>query len=395
MRVFLFDELEDAPLIIDAIYKGGSEGNVKDDPLTKLLPRTSNQGGFRITHRVDDMSKPAYVVIYTSFSELEWPDYLDTENGVFRYYGDNRKPGSGLHETWKKGNLLLKTVFAWLNENGESLKEIPPFLIFKKAGEGRDVQFLGLAAPGNNNLPPDRELIAFWRTNNQQRFQNYEAYFTVLDTGNEQISKEWLSSLIFEHERNIDYAPRCWRYFVEMGRLGAQALKAPNVSMIRKKDEQIPNTLEGKKIIQFVHNYYAENPYGFEKCAISIIRLMDKNFVNFDLTRPWRDGGRDALGKYRIGAEENCLHVECALEAKCYDLNNSVGVRQMSRLISRIRYRQFGIMVTTSYVHEQAYKEVIEDNHPILIVSGKDIINILRNNGINSQTVEMWLKSIE
>lgn len=395
MRVFLFDELEDAPLIIDAIYKGGSEGNVKDDPLTKLLPRTSNQGGFRITHRVDDMSKPAYVVIYTSFSELEWPDYLDTENGVFRYYGDNRKPGSGLHETWKKGNLLLKTVFTWLNENGESLKEIPPFLIFKKAGEGRDVQFLGLAAPGNNNLPPDRELIAFWRTNKQQRFQNYEAYFTVLDTGNEQISKEWLNSLIFEHERNIDYAPRCWRYFVEMGILGAQALKAPNVSMIRKKDEQIPNTLEGKKIIQFVHNYYAENPYGFEKCAISIIRLMDKNFVNFDLTRPWRDGGRDALGKYRIGAEENCLHVECALEAKCYDLNNSVGVRQMSRLISRIRYRQFGIMVTTSYVHEQAYKEVIEDNHPILIVSGKDIINILRNNGISSQTVGMWLKSIE
>lgn len=42
MRVFSFDELEDAPLIIDAIYKGGTAGNVTDDPLTKLLPRTSN-----------------------------------------------------------------------------------------------------------------------------------------------------------------------------------------------------------------------------------------------------------------------------------------------------------------------------------------------------------------
>lgn len=395
MRVFSFNELEDAPLIIDAIYKGGSAGNVKDDPLTKLLPKTSNQGGFRITHRVDDMTKPAYVVIYTSFSELEWPDFLDAENGVFRYYGDNRKPGRGLHETWKKGNLLLKTVFAWLNENGESLKEIPPFLIFKKAGEGRDVQFLGLAAPGNTNLPPDRELIAFWRTNKQQRFQNYEAYFTILDSSDEEISKEWLNMLVFEHEKNIDYAPRCWRYFVEMGRLGSRALKAPKVTMVRNKAEQIPNTEEGRKLIQLIHNYYGDNPYGFEKCAISIIRFMEKNFVDFNLTRPWRDGGRDAVGKYRIGAESNCLHVECALEAKCYGQNNAVGVRQMSRLISRIKYRQFGIMVTTSYVHEQAYKEVIEDDHPILIISGKDIVDILRNNGIDSQTVNVWLKSIE
>ncbi|WP_049729822.1 restriction endonuclease [Dorea sp. D27] len=394
MRVFSYEELEEAPLIIDAIYKGGSEGNVKDDPLTKLLPRTSNQGGFRITHRVDDMTKPAYVVIYTSFMELEWPDFLDAEKGVFRYYGDNRKPGRGLHETWKKGNLLLKTVFTWLNENGDSLKEIPPFLIFKKAGEGRDVQFLGLAAPGNNNLPPDRELIAFWRTNKQQRFQNYEAYFTILDSGDEEISKEWLNTLVFEHEKNINYAPRCWRYFVEMGRLGAKALKAPKVTMIRNKVEQIPSTEEGRKLVQIIHKYYVDNPYGFEKCALSIICLMDKNFVDFDLTRPWRDGGRDALGKYRIGLESNYLHVECALEAKCYALNNSVGVRQMSRLISRIKYRQFGIMVTTSYVHEQAYKEVIEDEHPILIISGKDIADILRNNGIDCQTVGEWLKSI-
>ncbi len=394
MRIFSYEELEDAPLIIDAIYKGGSEGNIKDDPLSRLLPRTSNQGGFRITHRADDPSMPAYVVIYTSFSEIEWPDFLDMENGVFRYYGDNRKPGRGLHETWKKGNLLLKTVFAWLNENGEKLKKIPPFLIFKKAEEGRDVQFLGLAAPGNNNLPPDRELVAFWRTNKQQRFQNYEAYFTVLDTGDEEISKKWLNSLVYEYEKNIEYAPRCWRYFIELGRLGVRALKAPKVTMLRKKSEQIPNTVEEMKLIQFIHDYYINNPYGFEKCAIEIMRLIDKNFVDFDLTRPWRDGGKDAMGKYRIGTETNNLHVECALEAKCYNQNNAVGVKEMSRLISRIRYRQFGIMVTTSYIHEQAYKEVVEDDHPILIIAGKDIADVLRNNGIDSQSIGIWLDSI-
>lgn len=67
----------------------------------------------------------------------------------------------------------------------------------------------------------------------------------------------------------------------------------------------------------------------------------------------------------------------------------------MSRLISRIRYRQFGIMITTSYVHDQAYREVIEDGHPILIVSAGDIARILRQNSILSTDVEEWLESLD
>lgn len=39
---------------------------------------------------------------------------------------------------------------------------------------------------------------------------------------------------------------------------------------------------------------------------------------------------------------------DSALEAKCYDLNTGVGVEAQSRLISRFRPRQFGVLVTTS-----------------------------------------------
>lgn len=69
---------------------------------------------------------------------------------------------------------------------------------------------------------------------------------------------------------------------------------------------------------------------------------MDSNFVEFSLTRPWRDGGRDAIGRYSIkaGSKVNYhLMIDCALEAKCYGVNRGVGVREISRLISRIRYR--------------------------------------------------------
>ena len=67
----------------------------------------------------------------------------------------------------------------------------------------------------------------------------------------------------------------------------------------------------------------------------------------------------------------------------------------MSRLISRIRYRQFGIMMTTSYVHKQAYEEVLEDGHPILIVSASDIAQILRSNSIMSYNIDEWLYSLD
>lgn len=80
---------------------------------------------------------------------------------------------------------------------------------------------------------------------------------------------------------------------------------------------------------------------------------------------------------------------------KCYNITNGVGVKEMSRLISRIRHRQFGILITTSYVDGQAYKEVIEDGHPILIITAADIARILINNGINPQNINEWLQKID
>ena len=164
------------------------------------------------------------------------------------------------------------------------------------------------------------------------------------------------------------------------------------------KYEQLQSDVEGNKCLDFIRNHYKDNPYGFEACATDIISKMDSNFVDFSLTRPWRDGGRDAIGHYTIstGGKANYpLKINCALEAKCYSTDTAVRVRQMSRLISRIRYRQFGILITTSYVDNQAYNEVVEDGHPILIVTASDIAGILRNNAINSSNVEVWLKNVD
>ncbi|KAF5049108.1 MAG: restriction endonuclease [Sphaerochaeta sp.] len=393
---YAFDELLSAELFVDAVYEGGSDTNMKAEPLRKVFPKLGTSGGFRKVNRTDGSGKPAYVVLYTSMEELEWPDYLDEETGVFRYYGDNRLPGRGILDTKLRGNALLEDVFAKLHTLS-NLEDIPPFFVFKKTGRGRDVQFLGLAAPGNPRISPDKDLVAFWRTMKEYRFQNYEAYFTILDTKNSAISRRWLQALIEDHENSLQYAPTVWKEFIAYGRDGISALKAKKILDIPTRYDQLQNDEEGTRCLEAIRSHYKTDPFGFEQCAIDLVSKMDNRFVSFDLTRPWRDGGRDALGYYAIGSGGKAnrpLRIDCALEAKCYGLKNAVGVRQMSRLISRIRYRQFGIMVTTSYVDSQAYKEVIEDGHPILIVTASDIGTILRNSAITTGNITSWLGSL-
>ncbi len=392
-----FDQLETVNLTIDCIYKGGSVSNLSAEPFHKLIPGCENAGGFRKKLREDGSGKYAYIVLYTTMEELEWPDYLDEETGIFRYYGDNRQPGKELTDTKKKGNLILEKTFELLNE-GKHLEDIPPFLIFKKTGNGRDIQFLGLAAPGNPKISPDKDLVAFWRTIKDKRFQNYEAYFTILDTGNQPISREWILSLIYDHPNNLEKAPSAWKKFIKNGRSGIEALQSPKIFKIPSKYDQLQSDIEGEKCLEIIRKHYHSFEQGFELCATNIVSKMDRNFVAFSLTRPWRDGGRDAIGFYTIktGGKANFpLRIDCALEAKCYSKDNGVGVKSMSRLISRIKYRQFGILVTTSYVDKQAYSEVIEDGHPILIVTATDIAAILRANAINSHNINHWLSSLD
>ena len=83
-----------------------------------------------------------------------------------------------------------------------------------------------------------------------------------------------------------------------------------------------------------------------------------------------RDGGSDAIGEYLLGPLADRVPVDFALEAKCYAPTTSVGVRDVRRLVSRLRHRNFGVFVTLSYFNDQVYSEVREDGHPIAMICG-------------------------
>ena len=221
-------------------------------------------------------------------------------------------------------------------------------------------------------------------------FQNYKATFTVLDVP--VVSRAWVKDIQTSNAISSPNASKPWLDWVGGRKL--TPLKSVSVSSVRSTQQQIPGSPELAAYANLVYEFYKEDPYAFERCAMQLARLFMPAIQHWEITRPWRDGGRDALGTYRIGHGAGAIDVDFAMEAKCYGMNNSVGIKPLSRLISRLRHRQFGILVTTSYLDTQAYQELVQDAHPVVVISSGDIAAKLKERFGSLDNVKIWLQKI-
>lgn len=239
---------------------------------------------------------------------------------------------------------MLRNLFDEAHSQQTS-DSFPPIFLFGNTGTYRDVRFLGLAVPDAAGMGADDDLVAVWRTTaNKIRFQNYKSTFAILDVS--VVKREWIADVQAGNAVGSKHVPKPWLDWVK-GRKFTPLISTPT-NTFRTKQQQLPETDELLAYVTLVHNFYKDDTYSFERCAMGIARLFMPNIHRWEITRPWRDGGRDELGTYRIGQGAGAIDVEFALEAKCYGLKNGVGIKPLARLISRLRHRQFGILVTTS-----------------------------------------------
>ena len=410
----VFEKIEESDrknwhLIIDAVYRADpSKPNMSAEVISKLLG-VKNQGGFRYLGKTET---PNLVVLFTSGEDIYWKDELDTTTGLLLYYGDNKTPGNDLHKTNLHGNEILRYMFDLAcSDDFEKRKNIPPVLVFKKNSSiydenhsGRDVKFLGLAVPGLAGKPKKDWLSAVWGCNrNGDRFQNYKSYFTVLDTSSGSalekgagINLAWLNDIKIGRAYESPYAPIVWKKYIDGLKISPLSSRAEKY--IKTKEEQLPIDKLQYKMLLTLQKYFCDldGGYSFEVFARDITIYMDSSVVDLNTTRPFKDGGFDAEGRYRIFSKvENVVYVDFYLQAKCYNPETTpVAVKDTARLISRIKDRQFGVMFTTSYVATQAYQEIIEDGHPIVIINGRNIIEYIYDElEIRSiEKLEEWLK---
>ena len=392
MKEVPFTELRTSDLVVDALYQSDRDaprGALAGEPLSKLM-RVGNLGGFRPRK---GRSGTLYSVLASTGAEPEWPDSLDIFTGTYSYFGDNRKPGREMHETKQKGNQLLRASFE-LATSGNSVDRAtcPVFFVFEWAGKARDHVFRGMAVPGTGSSGRSEDLVAVWRTSSGQRFQNYRARFTILDDGI--ISGTWLRDSIDAGELLLDHpnAPLSWKLWVEKGKI--LPLVAERAGHRSVSDQSASNQQE-ESVLKAITDYCASDPWLFEKIASEVWKISSPAPIAYELTRRFRDGRRDAIGQMIVGPNSDPIQLAFALEAKLYSQGNNSGVKEISRLISRIKHREFGVFVTTSAVSAQAYAEVREDEHPIVIFSGKDICEALARHGItNAAECVSWMEEI-
>lgn len=374
-------------LYVDAVYRANRNiPNIGSEVLSKLLG-VKNQGGFRYLGKTEE---PNLVVLFSTGEDIYWKDELDNELGIFLYYGDNNTPGNDLHKTNLHGNEILRYIFSLACSDDISVrKKIPPVLVFKKDA-GRDVQFLGLAVPGLTGGLKKNWLTAVWGSNSQgDRFQNYKALFTILDTSsgsknevnNAGINLAWITDVVKGQAYDSKYAPLAWKKYISKSKYSP--LMAKMEKTVKTKDEQLPDNKITKEILEELQNYFIEkdNGYSFEEFSRYIIECMDNAISNFRVTRHHKDGGIDGVGEYQIFMKhsDKPVFVEFYMQAKCYKMSNGLGVHDTARLISRIKNRQFGILITTSYVDKQAYQELLDDRHPVVIINGRNIADFIVN----------------
>ncbi len=380
-----FDRLRGADLILDATYEGGGQKNVAADPLGRLLP-VGNQGGFRYAGG-PRLGSCGLMVLYTSGLDPDWPDVIDYATGRFTYYGDNKAPGRRLHDTQRGGNDFLRQVFEALHASSAARHLIPPFFVFSKGLKGRDVVFRGLAAPGAPDLTPMDDLVAVWKTKGTHRFQNYRAAFTILDC--DCVARKWVQSLGPGQSLGPD-SPPVWRTWVESGVY--RSLQSQRTIGFRPKQEQLPASPADTQLVRETYEHFRADPFKFEECAARLWQMAAPQRTTYDVTQPRKDGGRDAVGTVALGPLADSIRIDYALEAKCFALENPVGVKEVSRLISRLRYRQFGVLVTTSFLGEQAYEEIREDGHPVVVIASRDIAEILKTHQLGDiEATRSWL----
>jgi hypothetical protein len=225
--------------------------------------------------------------------------------------------------------------------------------------------------------------------------------FTILDIP--VVSRDWINDIL-AGVTDSQHAPSAWRDWIEKGKY--TPLTSEPTTTIRTEVEQLPDTPLKRQILQVVWQHFdhldknekTRRAHIFERFAARIFQMMDQRVIIDEITRGVVDGGRDAVGRYLLGLPDDPVYAEFALEAKCYSPGigatklNTVGVKETSRLISRIRHRQFGVLVTTSAVSRQAYNEVRDDRHPIILISGRDIAELLIKTGFNTaESVQSFL----
>lgn len=342
-----------------------------------------------------DASRRALIAIRSSpwkagHETNPWHDEFDLDHGHVRYFGDH-KPGTvGLPGATKGNRLLLEAAQLHAGTTRSVRALAPPLLLFRSVTIYRDrravvkghVEFCGSA------IIERLEHVVQRDPDSGRSFPNLVLDLAVVSGGEiDGVDLRWI-----DDRRNPDltadealrHAPDSWKRWVEHGRTALPAVRRRVLaSAVRSSKDQQPLTGSAEaEVLREVYGFYDGRKHAFELLASKVAALVlsesGTRYREGWLSRSSGDGGVDFIGRIDMGSISASTPVVVLGQAKCVSPTSSISAEQVARVVARLRRGWIGVFVTTGSFSRPAQVEIIDDQYPVVLISGGTLASAVR-----------------
>lgn len=319
-----------------------------------------------------------------------WHGEFDLDHGHVRYFGDHKPSTLGLPGATKGNRLLLEAARLHSGTTSDERLAAPPLLLFRSITvrrEGRalvkgHVEFCGAAIIERIEHVVQRD------PESGRSFPNLALDLAVVAGGDfDGIDLRWM-----DDRRNptltpaeaLRHAPDSWKRWVKQGRVAIPGVRRRVLaSAVRSAREQQPEpgTAEAH-VLTTLYQFYDNCKHAFEllasRVAAEVLRESGARYKEGWLSRSSGDGGVDFIGRIDMGSIAASTPVVVLGQAKCIAPTTSISPEQVARVVARLRRGWIGVYVTTGSFSRQAQVEIIDDQYPVVLISGGTLAATVR-----------------
>jgi hypothetical protein len=311
-----------------------------------------------------------------------WQDTFEPDLGFVRYYGDTKR--ADVDPTKSQGNAILLQEFQRHCSPDREIRALAtPMLLFRRVQkDGRakgNVQFAGVA------VLETASRVTQFSGESKHYFTNYAFELAVLSltAENEEIDWGWIN---FRRDNSVstkvslDAAPESWQEWVRVGSGAIPRLRrhVARVSIVSTIDQRPTPGSPQEKMLQAIYLFFEGKKARFEGLASAVAaQVLSRAGAVYRegwLTPASADHGTDFVGRLTIGEGFSSTKVVVLGQAKCEKINSPTGGVHVARTVARLRRGWIGVYVTTSYFSDSVQREVLEDQYPIVLVHGLELV---------------------
>ncbi|MFI9106605.1 restriction endonuclease [Streptomyces fildesensis] len=364
---------------------------VTDTPGQKRALLEAGINGIAKLKTEEGLQRPAVLIRSAPWKagseQTPWHDVFDLDNGHVRYFGDHKAGLTKAPGTTLGNSVLLDAFDGHQAPTQEQRAAAAPLLLFRSATRNGKVKgFVEFCGVG---LIERAERVLQWSGHERTTFTNYVYDLAVVDltAEDDRLDWDWIAARrdpAVSTADVLDRAPEAWREWVKHGHSVLPRVRRRVArSKVVKVPEQRPEPGSKDAVdLMTVYKRFDDDKHAFEGLASAIaarvMRGAGSSYVEGWLTRRSGDGGTDFVGRLDIGSGLAGTKLVVLGQAKCVKPDTLINAEQIARVVARLRRGWIGVYVTTGSYTVPAQVEMVEDQYPIVLINGSDLVKELR-----------------